>query len=56
MLRKIHTDQRLNLDHSTINAFMCMKFNCDECCNSIKFPEELLTKCKKATSEALRRE
>ena len=27
MFRKIHTDQRSNLDHSTINALMCMKFN-----------------------------
>ena len=28
MLRKIHTDQRANLDQSTIISLMTMKFNC----------------------------
>ena len=36
MLRKIHTDQRANLDQSTIIALMAMKFNCDDCCCDIK--------------------
>jgi hypothetical protein len=31
MLRKIHTDQRANLDQSTIIALMSMKFNCNDC-------------------------
>ena len=30
-LRKIHTDQRSNLDQSIIIALMSMKFNCDDC-------------------------
>ena len=29
ILRKIHTDQRSNLDQSIIIALMSMKFNCD---------------------------
>ena len=50
MLRKIHTDQRSNLQQSTIVALMAMKFNCDDCCHEIKLPKELLSKSKKATS------
>ena len=49
VLRKIHTDQRANLDHSTIVSLMSLKFNCDSCCYDAKLPEELLTKSKKAT-------
>ena len=29
MLRKIHTDQRSNLDQSTLISLMSLKFNCD---------------------------
>ena len=50
MLRKIHTDQRANLDQSTIIALMGMKFNCDDCCCDIKLSPELLSACKKATT------
>ena len=32
MLRKIYTDQRANLNQSTIIVLMGMKFNCDDCC------------------------
>ena len=50
MLRKIHTDQRANLDQSTIIALMGMKFNCDDCCCDIKVSQELLSAGKNATS------
>ncbi|SMN12557.1 hypothetical protein SPBRAN_1766 [uncultured Candidatus Thioglobus sp.] len=53
ILRKIHTDQRGSLKQSTIISLMTMKFNCDECCYETKFTEELLSKCKKATSISL---
>ena len=49
MLRKIHTDQRSNLEHSSIVALMAMKFNLDDCCWDIKLSPELLRECKKAT-------
>ena len=42
MLRKIHTDQRSNLEHSSIVALMAMKFNLDDCCWDIKLSSELL--------------
>lgn len=50
ILRKIHTDQRPSLNQSTIIALMTMKFNCDDCCYNSNFNEEMLSKCKKATS------
>lgn len=53
MLRKIHTDQRSNLDHSTVVSLMSLKFNCDTCCFDSKLPEELLTKAKQATRLSL---
>ena len=49
MLRKIHTDQRSNLEHSSIVALMAMKFNLDDCCWDIKLSPELLHECKTAT-------
>ena len=49
MLRKIHTDQRASLDHSTIVALMSLKHNCTECCFDATLEKELLLKCKKAT-------
>ena len=54
ILRKIHTDQRANLDQTTIVALMSMKFNTDDCCHDIKLSEDLLSQCKKATRAALR--
>ena len=48
MLRKIHTDQRANLDQSTIMALMGMKFYCDDCCYDIKHFTELLSVCKES--------
>jgi hypothetical protein len=47
ILRKIHTDQRSNLDQSTITALMSMKFNSYYCCHDAKFDNALLTQCKK---------
>ena len=42
MLRKIHTDQRANLDQSTIISLMTLKFNYDSCCYDTTFNEDLL--------------
>ncbi len=53
MLRKIHTDQRSNLDHSTVVSLMSLKFNCDSCCYDTKLTTELLSDCKKATFKSL---
>lgn len=53
MLRKIHTDQRSNLDHSTVVSLMSLKFNCDSCCYDTKLTPELLSDCKKATFKSL---
>ena len=53
ILRKIHTDQRSNLNQSSIIALMTLKFNYDYCCHDIQFSQELLSKCKKATSISL---
>ena len=55
MLRKIHTDQRASLDHSTIVSLMGLKFNCDECCMDVSLDHDLLQKCKKATVNAVKR-
>ena len=49
ILRKIHTDQRSNLDQSTVVALMSLKFNSDDCCHEVQFEQELLKTCKKAT-------
>ena len=53
MLRKIHTDQRATLDHSTIVSLMGRKYNCDECCTEVELDHQLLAKCKKATLSSL---
>lgn len=53
ILRKIHTDQRSNLNQATIIALMSMKFNCDDCCHDIRLPSGLLSDCKKATRMSL---
>ena len=51
ILRKIHTDQRSNLDHSTVVSLMALKFNLDECCLDVELSEELLKSCKQATKK-----
>jgi hypothetical protein len=53
-LRKIHTDQRANLDQSTMVALLATKLNCDECCHTCSFTNELLTSCKKATAKVVK--
>ncbi len=53
MLRKIHTDQRSNLDQSTVIALMTIKYNCDDCCHDMTIDKELLSQCKKATVKSL---
>ena len=55
VLRKIHTDQRSNLDQSTIISLMSMKFNTDDCCYDISLSPELLAQCKKATRQSLQK-
>lgn len=54
ILRKVHTDQRPSLNHSTIVSLMSVKFNSDPhtCCFDAKLSEELTSQCKKATSLA----
>ncbi len=53
MLRKIHSDQRSNLDHSTIVSLMALKLNYDTCCHDTKFTPDLLSTCKKALFKSL---
>ncbi len=53
ILRKIHTDERASLSHSTTVGLMSLKFNSVACCFDTDFSDELLTKCKKATSISL---
>ena len=55
ILRKIHTDQRSNLNQSTIIALMSVKFNCSECCYNSELSEVLLKESKKATSNAVKK-
>ncbi len=56
MLRKIHTDQRPSLNQDTLIALMTMKFNCsDFSCYESNFSDDVLTKCKKATSLMVKR-
>ena len=54
ILRKIHTDQRPSLKQDTLISLMTIKFNSNSDCYSTKFSENLLTKCKKATSLAVK--
>ncbi len=51
---KIHTDQRPSLKQDTLISLMTIKFNSNSDCYSTKFSENLLTKCKKATSLAVK--
>ena len=49
VLRKIRTDQRSNLNQSTIIALMTIKLNSDDCCYNCELSDDLLKQCKKAT-------
>ena len=53
--RKIHTDQRPSLKQDTLIALMTMKFNAYNDCYDSSFSDELLTKCKKATVNAVKK-
>lgn len=53
VLRKVHTDQRASLSQSTIVHLFSVKFNNSSCCFDSELPEELVTKCKKATMLSL---
>ena len=55
ILRKIHTDQRPSLKQDTLIALMTMKFNAYNDCYDSSFSDELLTKCKKATVNAVKK-
>ena len=48
VLRKIRTDQRSNLNQSTIIALMTIKLNSDDCCYNCELSDDL-KQCKKAT-------
>lgn len=53
VLRKVHMDERSSLSQSSIIHLMSIKFNDNFCCYDTEFPDELVTKCKKATSLSL---
>ena len=53
VLRKVHTDQRASLSQETIIHLFSIKFNDSSCCFDSELPEELITKCKKATMLSL---
>ena len=53
VLRKIHMDQRPSLNQESLIALMTIKFNNSNCCYDNSLDDELLTKCKKATSLAV---
>ena len=51
MLKKIHIEQRSNLDHDTIVSLKPLKYNTDGCCQDVELSEELLTASKKFTNK-----
>ena len=53
VLRKIHTDQRASHSQSTIINLLSVKMNNSNCCIDTEFSEELIAKCKKATTLSL---
>ena len=50
VLRKVHTDQRASLSQSTIITLMSIKMNNSDCCIDTELSDDLLTKCKNATT------
>ena len=48
--RKVHTDERSSLIQSSLIHLMSIKFNNHSCCHDTELSDELVTKCKKATS------
>ena len=53
VLRKVHTDQRARLSQSTIITIMSIKMNNSDCCIDTELSDDLLTKCKNATTLTL---
>ena len=53
VLRKVHTDQRASLSQSTIITLMSIKMNDSDYCIDTKLSDDLLTKCKIATTLTL---
>ena len=53
VLRKVHTDQRASLSQSTIVTLMSIKMNNSDCCIDTELSDDLLTKCKNATTLTL---
>ena len=54
VLRKVHTDERSSLNQSSLINLMSIKFNNHSCCHDTELSaDELVTKCKKATSLSL---
>ena len=49
VLRNLHTDQKSNLDHSTIVSLMSLKFNYNSCCFDTELSKEPLTESMKET-------
>ena len=52
VLRKVHTDERSSLNQSSLIHLMSIKYN-HSCCHDTELSDELVTKCKKATSLSL---
>ena len=48
--RKVHKDQRARLSQSTIITLMSIKMNNSDCCIDTELSDDLLTKCKNATT------
>lgn len=48
MLKKIYTDTRSQLKHSTITSLLTVKLNTYHCCKSTKFSDATLSKIKKS--------
>ena len=53
VLRKVHTDQRASLSQSKIITLMSIKMNNSDCCIDTELSDDLLTKCKNATTLTL---
>ena len=53
VLRKVHTDQRASFSQSTIVTLMSIKMNNSDCCIDTELSDDLLTKCKNATTITL---
>ena len=53
VLKKVHTEQRASFSQSTIVTLMSIKMNNSDCCIDTELSDDLLTKCKNATTITL---